>query len=136
MKTYTELIALSTFKERFDYLKLNGKIGEETFGFDRYLNQQFYRSQEWKKIRNQIIIRDNACDIAHPDFPIAGRIYIHHLNPITSEDIINHTRYLVDPEFLVCVSYDTHYSITYGDEGLLPSGPVERKPNDTCPWRK
>lgn len=136
MKTYTELIALSTFKDRFDYLKLNGKIGEETFGFDRYLNQQFYHSQEWKKIRNQIIIRDNACDIAHPDFPIAGRIYIHHLNPITSEDIINHTRYLVDPEFLVCVSYDTHYSITYGDEGLLPSGPVERKPNDTCPWRK
>lgn len=136
MKTYTELISLPAFKERFDYLKLNGKIGEETFGFDRYLNQQFYRSQEWKKIRNQIIIRDHACDIAHPDFPIAGRIYIHHLNPITSEDIINRTRYLIDPEFLVCVSYDTHYSITYGDEGLLPSGPVERKPNDTCPWRK
>lgn len=136
MRTYSELCLLKSFKERFDYLKLDGAIGEMKFGYERYLNQQFYKSQEWKKARNAVIIRDNACDLAHPDFPIYGKLYVHHLNPITVEDLIKHSSLLTDPENLVCVSYDTHYSITYGDEGLLPSRPVDRKPNDTCPWRK
>lgn len=135
IRTYTDLMALLTFDERFRYLKLDGKVGEATFGFERYFNQRFYNSKEWKTIRRDIIIRDNGCDLAHPDCQIGGRIYIHHMNPITVDDISNYTEYLVNPEYLVCVSFDTHNAIHYGNEDILHREVVERSPNDTCPWR-
>lgn len=135
MKTYSELISLPTFKERFEYLKLNGKVGEETFGFARYLNQKFYKSLDWLPIRDRIIIRDNGNDLAMEGYPIFGRIYIHHLNPITEEDIINVTDALINPEFLVCTSFDTHNAIHYGDIDMLAKEPVIRTLGDTCPWK-
>lgn len=136
MRTYTELISLSSFDDRFDYLCLHGGVGEETFGYDRYLNQAFYRSQEWKTLRNKIITRDNGCDLAHPDYEIIGSIYIHHLNPIEKDDVINSTDLLLNPEYLVCVSFNTHQAIHYGNKGLLicPE-PIRRRPHDTCPWK-
>lgn len=136
MLTYSELIKIPTFKDRFEYLKLTGEVGADTFGFDRYLNQTFYKSAIWRKIRNQIIVRDNGCDMAHPDYPIAGKIVIHHLNPVDQDDVIYQRDILLNPEFLVCVSLMTHNAIHYGSQELLPSDPIERKPNDTCPWRK
>lgn len=135
IRTYSELIQLKTFEERFKYLKLDGIVGRETFGFDRYLNQMFYTSIEWKKFRRDIILRDNGCDLAIPGLDIVGKIFIHHLNPITKEDILNRTEYLMNPEFVICSSKLTHDAIHYGDSDLLPKGPVERKRNDTCPWR-
>lgn len=135
IRTYSELIQLKTFEERFEYLKLDGVIGRETFGFDRYLNQMFYTSIEWKKFRRDIILRDNGCDLAIPGLDIVGKIFIHHLNPITKEDILNRTEYLMNPEFVICSSKLTHDAIHYGDSDLLPKGPIERKRNDTCPWR-
>lgn len=135
-KTYSELILLPTFEERYEYLKLDGHVGEDTFGFDRYLNQAFYRSTEWKRIRREIIVRDNGCDLAHPDREIVGPIYIHHINPISMKDLTDQTDYLRDPENLVCVSYNTHQAIHYGSTNLLtPTELVERRPNDTCPWK-
>ena len=135
-KTYSELILLPTFEERYEYLKLDGHVGEDTFGFDRYLNQAFYRSTEWKRIRREIIVRDNGCDLAHPDRAIVGPIYIHHINPISMKDLTDQTDYLRDPENLVCVSYNTHQAIHYGSTELLtPTELVERRPNDTCPWK-
>lgn len=135
-KTYSELILLPTFEERYEYLKLDGHVGEDTFGFDRYLNQAFYRSTEWKRIRREIIVRDNGCDLAHPDREIVGPIYIHHINPIAMKDLTDQTDYLRDPENLVCVSYNTHQAIHYGSTELLtPTELVERRPNDTCPWK-
>lgn len=135
-KTYSELILLPTFEERYEYLKLDGHVGEDTFGFDRYLNQAFYRSTEWKRIRRKIIVRDNGCDLAHPDREIVGPIYIHHINPISMKDLTDQTDYLRDPENLVCVSYNTHQAIHYGSTNLLtPTELVERRPNDTCPWK-
>lgn len=136
MLTYSELIKIPTFKDRFEYLKLTGEVGNDTFGFDRYLNQTFYKSTIWRKIRNQVIVRDNGCDMAHPDYPIAGKIVIHHLNPVDQDDVIYQRDILLNPEFLVCVSLITHNAIHYGSQELLPSDPIERKPNDTCPWRK
>lgn len=135
IRTYSELIQLKTFEERFEYLKLDGIVGRETFGFDRYLNQMFYTSIEWKKFRRDIILRDNGCDLAIPGLDIVGKIFIHHLNPITKEDILNRTEYLMNPEFVICSSKLTHDAIHYGDSDLLPKGPIERKRNDTCPWR-
>lgn len=135
IRTYSELIQLKTFEERFEYLKLDGVVGRETFGFDRYLNQMFYTSIEWKKFRRDIILRDNGCDLAIPGLDIVGKIFIHHLNPITKEDILNQTEYLMNPEFVICSSKLTHDAIHYGDSDLLPKGPIERKRNDTCPWR-
>lgn len=135
IRTYSELIQLKTFEERFEYLKLDGIVGRETFGFDRYLNQMFYTSIEWKKFRRDIILRDNGCDLAIPGLDIVGKIFIHHLNPITKEDILNRTEYLMNPESVICSSKLTHDAIHYGDSDLLPKGPVERKRNDTCPWR-
>lgn len=135
IRTYSELIQLKTFEERFEYLKLDGIVGRETFGFDRYLNQMFYTSIEWKKFRRDIILRDNGCDLAIPGLDIVGKIFIHHLNPITKEDILNQTEYLMNPEFVICSSKLTHDAIHYGDSDLLPKGPVERKRNDTCLWR-
>lgn len=136
MRTYSELIKLSTLAERFDYLKLGGVIGEDTFGFERYLNQNFYRSAVWKKIRNQVIIRDNGCEMGLEDYPISGRIIIHHMNPVDSDDIIHQRDILLNPEFLICVGNQTHNAIHYGSIDLLPQDPIERKPNDTCPWKK
>lgn len=135
MRTYSELIKLQTLAERFDYLKLGGVIGEDTFGFERYLNQNFYRSAVWKKIRNQVIIRDNGCEMGLEDYPISGRIIIHHMNPVDSDDIIHQRDILLNPEFLICVGNQTHNAIHYGSIDLLPQDPIERKPNDTCPWK-
>lgn len=135
MRTYSELIKLLTLAERFDYLKLGGVIGEDTFGFERYLNQNFYRSAVWKKIRNEVIIRDNGCEMGLEDYPISGRIIIHHMNPVDSDDIIHQRDILLNPEFLICVGNQTHNAIHYGSIDLLPQDPIERRPNDTCPWK-
>ena len=136
IRTYRDLIALPTFEERFRYLKLNGTIGEDTFGFDRYINQQFYNSQEWRKLRDEIIVRDNGCDLGLTGYDIGGRILIHHMNPVTVRDIQERSQYLMNPEYLICVSHDTHNAIHYGDENQLRNKlPIERTKNDTCPWR-
>ena len=136
IRTYSELITLPTFEERYQYLRLNGRVGEETFGFDRWLNQKFYKDPEWLRIRDEVIIRDNGCDLAIPGREIYSRILIHHMNPITKDDILQQSKYLLDPEYLICTIKNTHDAIHYGDENLLVKGPVERKPNDTCPWRR
>jgi len=136
IRTYSMLISLPSFEERYEYLKLIGSVGQATFGFDRYLNQEFYRSYEWKRLRNQIIIRDNSCDLAFPGHEINSTIIIHHMNPIAPEDIINQTEWLLNPEFLVCVSMRTHNAIHYGDKSQLQILPPERTPHDTCPWKK
>lgn len=141
MRTYTELSKLQTFEERFAYLELDGKIGESTFGFDRYLNQNFYRSKEWKELRNEIILRDDGCDLGlcdsiFDDYSIEGPIYIHHMNPILPKDLIEMNEYVMNPEFLVCCSFNTHQAIHYGASALIQRAPIERLPNDTCPWRK
>lgn len=136
IRTYSELITLPTFEERYQYLRLNGRVGEETFGFDRWLNQRFYKDPEWLRIRDEVIIRDNGCDLAIPGREIYSRILIHHMNPITKDDILQRSKYLLNPEYLICTIKNTHDAIHYGDENLLVKGPVERKPNDTCPWRR
>ena len=135
IRTHSELILLPTFEERFKYLQLNGRVGYDTFGFDRYINQNFYKSAEWKRIRDQIIIRDNGCDLALEGYEIYGRILIHHMNPITVKDVELSTEYLMNPEYLICVTHNTHNAIHYGDEKLLMKGPVVRTKNDTCPWK-
>lgn len=136
IKTYSELITLPTFEERYQYLRLSGRVGEETFGYDRYLNQIFYsRDSEWLELRDFVIQRDNGCDLAIGDRSINGRILIHHIEPITKEDILRRTRRLLDPDNLVCTMDSTHRAIHYGDEKLLIMAPVERTKNDTCPWR-
>lgn len=135
MRTYSELVLLPTFKERFEYLKLSGVVGRDTFGFDRYLNQQFYRTSEWKKVRDAVIIRDNGCDLGVEGYEIYDRILIHHMNPITADDIIKHSDWIVDPNQLICTSFRTHNAIHYGDISLIDKQPTIRKPNDTCPWR-
>lgn len=136
MKTYSELIQFPTFEERFKYLKLDGRVSEETFGFDRYLNQRFYRSKEWRSLRDKIIIRDMGCDLGIENYPIYGKVLIHHMNPISSKDILDLTDYLLNPEYLICTTYDTHNAIHYGDADQIPYKEfVERTPNDTCPWK-
>ena len=135
MKTYEHLIKLPTFEDRFDYLKLDGKIGEDTFGFDRYVNQRFYKSVEWKNIRNYIIVRDMGCDLAIENREIQGRVLIHHMNPISVTDITNRTDILLNPNYLICVSKRTHNAIHYSDKSILFTGFIERKPGDTCPWK-
>lgn len=135
IKRYSELITLPTFKERFRYLKLDGKVGEDTFGFDRYLNQVFYRSQKWKSIRDYVIVRDNGCDLAMEGYEIHGRILIHHMNPISLRDLETESEFLLDPEYLITTVHNTHNAIHYGDESLLFTVPVERTKNDTCPWK-
>jgi len=136
LRTYSELIALPTFEERFKYLQLKGSVGKQTFGFDRYLNQNFYRSAEWRRIRDQVIIRDNGCDLGIDDRVIHDKIYIHHMNPITDKDIVNATEILLNPEYLICVTHNTHNAIHYGDEDLLVKLPPVRTKNDTCPWKR
>lgn len=136
IRTYSELIQLPTFEERFEYLKLGGKVGEETFGFDRYLNQVFYGSKEYKSVRNYVIIRDGGCDLAIPDREIiSDKIIIHHMNPITVEDILNRSDFLLNPEYLICTILNTHNAIHYGSKELLQKDPVVRFKNDMCPWR-
>lgn len=136
IKTYSELITLPTFEERFAYLQLKGEVGKDTFGFDRYLNQKFYRSVEWKRIRDQVIIRDNGCDLGIEDRIIYGKVLIHHMNPITELDIRYATDRLLNPEYLICVTHTTHNAIHYGDEELIVKAPVVRRKYDTCPWKQ
>ena len=136
IRTYSQLIRLPTFEDRFEYLKLKGSVGKDTFGHDRYLNQAFYSSMEWRRLRDEIIIRDNGCDLGVEGRQIGGKVYIHHLNPLGVNDILTHSEYLVNPEYLICVSFETHNAIHYGDINLLPRDPIERKRNDTCPWRR
>lgn len=135
IKTYSELITIPTFEERFEYLQLKGSVGKDTFGYDRHLNQVLYRSPEWKRLRNQIIIRDCGCDLACEGYDIHSKVLIHHLNPITVEDVLARSRKVFDPDNLVCVSHNTHNAIHYGDVYLLATGPIIRTKNDTCPWR-
>ena len=135
IKTYSELIQYPTFEDRFKYLQLKGRVGEDTFGFDRYINQRFYRSKEWQRIRDQVILRDKGCDLGIYGRELYERIIIHHMNPISVEDIRDATDYLLDPEYLVCASHLTHNAIHYADESILVAGPIERRKNDTCPWR-
>lgn len=136
IRTYSEMIALPTFKDRYKYLKLSGSVGAETFGFDRWLNQVFYNSRTWRDVRNKVILRDDGCDLGIYDRPILGRVYIHHMNPITAQDINDRNPDIFNPEYLICVSHETHNAIHYGDESqILENNFVERKPNDTCPWK-
>lgn len=135
MRTYTELIRLPTFEERYRYLRIGGRVGEETFGFDRYLNQIFYGSSEWKSVRNFVIDRDRACDLAIEGRAINSRILVHHMNPISIEDILTRSEALLNPEYLICTMKNTHDAIHYGDESLLFTMPTERRKNDTCPWK-
>ena len=135
IRTYSELSKLKTFEDRFQYLRLDGIVGEETFGFDRYLNQILYQSDEWKRRRRDIIIRDNGCDLGCEGFEVHGRILIHHINPITVDDIVNRNPKVFDPENLILTSHNTHQAIHYGNEDLLIRAPIERSKNDTCPWR-
>ena len=135
IRTYSELITLPTFEERFEYLQLNGCVGEETFGFDRYLNQVFYKSKEWKRVRDQVIIRDNGCDLGIEGRDIYGKILVHHMNPVRTKDILDISDYLLNPDYLISTTHNTHNAIHYGDENLLVKAPIERFKNDTCPWR-
>lgn len=136
IRTYSELITHSTFEDRFEYLSLKGQVGQETFGFDRYLNQKFYRSREWKQIRDLVIVRDSGCDLGILGREIRSHIIIHHMNPLMLNDITDSTEYLLDPEYLICVSHNTHQAIHYGDASLLFADPIVRTKNDTCPWKK
>ena len=135
IRTYSELITLPTFEERFKYLQLDGQVGESTFGFDRYMNQVFYRSQKWKSIRDFVIIRDCGCDLGVEGYDIHGKIIIHHMNPLSMRDIETENNILLNPDFLICTTHNTHNAIHYGDENLLVTAPIERTKNDTCPWR-
>ena len=135
IRTYSELIRLTTFNERFRYLQLKGHVGMETFGIDRYINQRFYKSVEWKRVRDFVIVRDNGCDLGIDGHEIYGRIIIHHMNPMSMNDIKYSMDSLLEPEFLITTMHNTHNAIHYGDEKLLVIGPIERSRNDTCPWK-
>lgn len=135
MRTYSELILLPTLEERFEYLKLNGKIGEELFGYARYLNQVFYRSKQWQNVRDFVIIRDKGFDLGVEGWEIEGAIYVHHMNPITLDQLKNSDPCLLDPELLISCSRKTHEAVTWGDASLLPKQLVVRRPNDMCPWK-
>lgn len=134
-RTYTELSKLKTFIDRYEYLRLNGSVGKETFGYDRYINQQFYQSSEWNKVRREVILRDKGCDLGVDGFELHGKLIIHHINPITYDDIVKKEPWIFDPEFLITTCHNTHNAIHYGDRSLLLEGPIVRLPNDTCPWK-
>lgn len=134
-KTYSEVMKLKTFEERFNYLKVNGAVGRETFGYDRILNQTLYTSGEWRKFRRDIIVRDQGCDLGIREREIGGPITVHHINPITLEDVLNRSSKIFDPENVICVSDLTHKAIHYSDERILMKDPIERTQNDTCPWK-
>lgn len=135
-KTYLELITLPTFEKRFEYLKLDGSVGKETFGYDRYLNQTFYNSAAWKDFRNRIILRDNGCDLACDGHELNSKVVVHHINPINIDDVINNPSVLLDPNNAICTCHKTHNAIHYGDKNLIDVDPIERTENDTCPWKK
>lgn len=135
IRTYSELITMPTFKERYEYLRLGGTIGEDTFGFDRYLNQAFYKSREWLDIRDYVIVRDQGCDLGLEGYEIHNHILIHHMNPITKEDILQRSEFLLDPEYLITTVKRTHDAIHYSDDSILIDAPIGRTKNDTCPWR-
>ena len=135
-RTYKELTRLSSFRDRFEYLQLHGRVGKDTFGSERYLNQVLYTSPEWRRFRRDIIIRDNGCDLGDPQRPIKyEKIIVHHINPITVTDVENRNPIIFDPENVICVSHNTHEAIHYGDASLLAQDPIQRRPNDTCPWK-
>lgn len=137
IRTYSELIKLPTFEERFKYCQLNGTVGYDTFGYDRYLNQYLYqKSQRWKRVRDEVIIRDGGCDLAIPGYEIRDRIIVHHLNPLTIEDLENESDFVFNPEYLICTTHNTHNAVHYSDENLLIKAPIERTKYDTCPWRR
>lgn len=136
IRTYSELKRLKSFEERFDYLKLDGSVGQTTFGFDRYLNQMLYQSKRWRQVRDKVIMRDNGCDLGIEGYEIHDQIIIHHLNPISIDDILEENEDVFNLEFLISTSKRTHNAIHYGDESLLPKSPIERRPNDTCPWKR
>lgn len=135
IKTYSGLMKIDKFYDRYEYLKVDGRIGDITFGHDRYLNQMLYGSVEWKRVRDRVIVRDEGCDMGHPNYLIGGKIIVHHINPITKEDLIRRDPKIFDMENLICVSHNTHEAIHYGSMDLLPKEYVPRRPNDTCPWR-
>lgn len=135
IKTYSELITIPSFIERYRYLRIGGRVGAETFGHDRYLNQILYTTREWKRFRRDIIVRDKACDLAHEDYELYDKILVHHIDPITIEDVLRRDPKIFDPENVICTSLNTHNTIHYGNEDLLFAGLVERRPYDTCPWR-
>lgn len=136
IRSYTELIKLKTFEERFNYLRLDSEVGKETFGWERYFNQRFYTSKDWRRIRRDLIVRDNGCDLGVEGYEMSGLVIIHHMNPITMEDIERTSPYLIDPEYLICVSRKTHNAIHYGILDMSNYTPIERTPNDTIPWKK
>lgn len=135
MRCYSELMELPSLQERFEYLRLNGEVGEELFGYARYLNQEFYHGNLWHDVREQVIIRDGGYDLGVLGWKIKGRIYVHHMNPITKEQLLDNDPILLDPEYLISCSYDVHQAITWGNESLLPKPLVVRRPNDMCPWK-
>ena len=135
-RSYYELIQIPNYLDRFNYLKLRGSVGKETFGFDRYLNQALYRSPEWKRFRRDMILRDNGCDLACEGYEIVGKVLLHHINPITIEDITKRSASILAPNHVICLSMNTHNAIHYGDESLLVIGPTERTPYDTCTWKR
>ena len=135
LKSYRNLILLPTILDRFEYLRIKANVGDSTFGFDRFINQDFYQSREWRQVRMRVIARDEGCDLGVPEYPISGKVIIHHINPITAEDIENASDLLFDMDNLICVSETTHNAIHFGDETLLPAEPIIRMPGDTCPWR-
>ena len=135
LRTYSELISFNTLEDRFRYLRLKGEVGEELFGYERYLNQELYHSPEWYDVRQRVVIRDGGYDLGLPGWKIKGSIYVHHMNPITLEMLKNNDPLMFDPENLICCSYNTHQAITWGSEELLPKPIIVRRPNDTCPWR-
>ena len=135
-RCYSELIEIPTFEERYEYLRIGGRVGEETFGWHRSINQQLYTKDiRWKQLRNKIIVRDDGCDLGMPGYAIGSKIIVHHINPITVEDFMNNNEIIFDPENLICVSFNTHQAIHYGDRNLLPQIPIIRTKNDTCLWR-
>ena len=134
IRTFSELQKIKKFEDRYLYLRLGGNVGKDTFGFDRYLNQTLYTSTRWIKTRDIVILRDNGCDLGVKEYPIGGRIIVHHMNPVSIEDIYQERDVVFDPEYLICVSPDTHLAIHYSDNKLLPKNPITRYSNDTCPW--
>ena len=135
LRRYSELKRLNSFEERFEYLRLAGVVGESTFGFDRYLNQLLYTSSKWRKVRERVILRDDGCDLGIPGYDLRSKIIIHHMNPLTIKEVEEVSDDIFNPEYLICVSQRTHNAIHFGDENLLPKGPITRKPYDTCPWK-
>lgn len=134
-RSYRELLTIPTFEERYNYLRLNGQVGIDTFGFDRWLNQRLYKSLEWKQLRNKIIVRDEGCDLAFIGMPCFGRAVVHHMNPITEEDITQVNQPIFDPDNLILCSLETHNAIHYGGLNGIRQDLIERRPNDTCPWK-